>query len=115
MKPHTRLYSLFLEDFTLIGITILLSIAFLTSSISNDNGQWAFVYVNNLLSQKLSLNTPKLYTQGRMIIQVDAGKIRVLSSDCPEQICVHAGWISKKGQILVCAPNHVLIEIPHAP
>ena len=114
MKPHTRLYPLFLEDVTLIGVTILLSIALFSSSISNNNGQWALVYVNNHLTQKLSLATPKLYSQGRIILQVESGKVRVKSSDCPEQICVHAGWISKKGQIIVCAPNHVLIEIPHA-
>ncbi len=115
MKTHSQLYPFFLEDLTLIGVTILLSIALFSSSISDDKGRWAIVYVNNHLSQKISLNTPKVYTQGHMLLQVEAGKIRVRSSDCPEQICVHTGWISQKGQILVCAPNHVLIEISHAP
>lgn len=115
MKKHARLYPLFLEDFTLVGITLLLSFALFKSSFDHRNGQWAEVYVNNHLSQQISLAVPKLYPQNKMILEVKDGQIRVKSSDCPEQICVHTGWISKKGQILVCAPNHVLIEITHAP
>ena len=111
MNNHSRLYPLFLEDFTLAGLALLMAIYLFTSAISHQNGKWAMVYVDNQLSQKINLTIPKLYHQGKMVLQVDSGQIRVKASTCPEQICVHTGWISKKGQILVCAPNHVLIEI----
>jgi hypothetical protein len=37
--------------------------------------------------------------------------VRVLRADCPRQICVRAGAIRRSGQQIVCAPNHILIEL----
>ncbi|NTV29813.1 MAG: NusG domain II-containing protein [Candidatus Omnitrophica bacterium] len=48
---------------------------------------------------------------GRMQIEVRAGRVRVAASDCPGHVCLHTGWISQAGQKLVCVPNRVLVEI----
>ncbi len=48
---------------------------------------------------------------GRMQIISKDGKIRIAHSDCPENTCVHAGWIQSAGEALVCVPNQVVIEI----
>ena len=37
--------------------------------------------------------------------------VRVLNSNCPRQICRHAGTITQPSQTLVCVPNKVLVEI----
>ncbi|HHX10563.1 MAG TPA: NusG domain II-containing protein [Firmicutes bacterium] len=48
---------------------------------------------------------------GTTIVEVERGRVRVLSSPCPEHICMNTGWISKPGQIIVCMPNQVVVRI----
>ena len=44
-------------------------------------------------------------------IQVEPGRIRVEKADCPDQICVHQGYISDGSQPIVCLPNRLIIQI----
>jgi hypothetical protein len=44
-------------------------------------------------------------------IVADQKKICFMSANCPDRLCVKAGWISKPGQIAVCLPNRTLIKI----
>jgi hypothetical protein len=48
---------------------------------------------------------------GPMVIAIRARSVTVQSSSCSRQICMHAGGISRPFQQLICAPNHVLLEI----
>lgn len=48
-------------------------------------------------------------------VEVRGGKVRVLSSPCPQQICRHGGWIGAPGTLLVCLPNEIVVRIPGAP
>jgi hypothetical protein len=45
------------------------------------------------------------------VIEITGGRARVVSSDCPNKICVATGWISKPSQIIVCIPQGVTIRI----
>ena len=31
--------------------------------------------------------------------------------DCPDQICVHTGWIDQEHDMIVCMPNKVVVQI----
>ncbi len=44
-------------------------------------------------------------------ILVEPGRIRVLESDCPDQICVRQGAIADGTVPIVCLPNRLVIEI----
>ena len=44
------------------------------------------------------------------IVQIENGKIRVLDADCPDQTCVHMGWLESGALPIVCLPNHLIIE-----
>lgn len=44
-------------------------------------------------------------------IQVEPGRIRVAAADCPDQVCVHQGWISNGVAPIVCLPNRLTIRI----
>lgn len=46
-----------------------------------------------------------------MTIEVGQGRARVVKSDCPEQICVKTGWISRAGQTIVCVPNRTVFRL----
>ena len=44
-------------------------------------------------------------------IRVETGKIRVEAASCPDQVCVHQGFISNGTVPIVCLPNQLIIEI----
>ena len=46
-----------------------------------------------------------------MTLEVREHAVRVLHSDCPDQICVHQGYISDGSQPIVCLPNRLIIQI----
>jgi hypothetical protein len=52
-----------------------------------------------------------LLDDGDVKIVAKNGEIRFLESDCPHQICVHTGWISRTNQIAACIPNRILVKI----
>lgn len=47
-------------------------------------------------------------------IQVENGKIRVSKADCPDNTCVHMGWLDSAVPI-VCLPNHLIIRFTEIP
>jgi hypothetical protein len=113
---HFRRASIF--EKTLIAVILLISITSIYW-ISRDGVQQsseskiAVIYQDSKLSQEVGLEEDRLITLPleEMQIQVKAGMIRVARSDCPKQICVNMGWIKTPGQIIVCAPNKMLVEI----
>lgn len=44
-------------------------------------------------------------------VEIHGGQVFVSSASCPDQICVHQGKISKKGETIVCLPHKLVIEI----
>ncbi len=49
--------------------------------------------------------------QYQNIIEIDGERVRVLESSCPNQFCVHTGWITEGYQTIACLPNSLLIRI----
>jgi len=79
----------------------------------------AVVYHEGKLLEHLSLDKDReiVLLEGKMILEIKDERVRVKKSDCPRQICVSRGWIKRPGQVIVCVPNKILIEIkkPAAP
>ena len=48
---------------------------------------------------------------GTNTVLVERGRIRVAEADCPDQICVHQGWISDDIIPIICLPHRFMIEI----
>ena len=42
---------------------------------------------------------------------VENGEIYMESAACPDQICVHTGWIDQEHDMIVCMPNKVVVQI----
>ena len=67
------------------------------------------VYATLSLEQTRTLEIPGPLGISR--IHIDHGKVRFEQSPCHNQYCVHQGWLSKAGQVAVCLPNRVSIEL----
>ena len=45
------------------------------------------------------------------IVSIKDNKVYMKYSDCRNQVCVHTGEISLAGEMIVCLPNYVIVEI----
>ena len=48
---------------------------------------------------------------GTTRIEIEAGRARVSHDPSPRQICVRQGWLEHTGQVALCLPNEVSVEI----
>lgn len=49
--------------------------------------------------------------EGRVnTVQIEGGRIRMLSADCPNHTCVQMGWLESGALPIVCLPNHLVIR-----
>lgn len=44
-------------------------------------------------------------------VLVEPGRICISEASCPDQVCVHQGWISDGSEPIVCLPNQIIIQI----
>ncbi|WP_438467464.1 NusG domain II-containing protein [Streptococcus pluranimalium] len=45
------------------------------------------------------------------IVEIDGDSIRVREDNSPDQIAVKTGWINQEGQLSICLPHDLIIEI----
>jgi hypothetical protein len=48
---------------------------------------------------------------GISTITINQGKVRFKQSPCHNQYCVHQGWLSHAGQVAICIPNHISMQL----
>jgi hypothetical protein len=48
---------------------------------------------------------------GTSHISILQGKVRFTQSPCPNQYCVHQGWLSGAGQVAICLPNQISLQL----
>ena len=48
---------------------------------------------------------------GVSVIEIRPGRARVASDPGPRQYCVRQGWLTRPGEIAICAPNRVSLQI----
>ena len=108
-------------------LVILLSIGFLLSLLypiyhllQTDTSLTAVISQKGVVIKTIDLNLvsqPYEFTiwdasgKGYNIIEVDHGKIRVKEANCAEQIDVKAGWLRNSGNMAVCLPHQLVIEL----
>lgn len=48
---------------------------------------------------------------GESHISINQGKVRFKQSPCTNQYCVHQGWLSHAGQVAICLPNQISLQL----
>ncbi|HBF15888.1 MAG TPA: hypothetical protein DDW30_09490 [Clostridiales bacterium] len=46
-----------------------------------------------------------------LTVEISGGRARVSEADCPDRVCLHTGWISRKGETVICAPAAVRLTV----
>jgi hypothetical protein len=100
------------KEAVIIVLFVILLIAVIF--ISNRTAQRAEITVitdgkKDTLS--VGLSRELVFGVDNMRFEVKNGDIRVISSDCPGNDCVHMGYASRNGGVIVCVPNRVTIRL----
>ena len=48
---------------------------------------------------------------GESLISISQGKVRFKQSPCRNQYCVHQSWLSRAGQVAICLPNQISLQL----
>ncbi len=104
----------------IVALSMVSCIALLIiNNIGNKNsGLTAKIYVENELILTIDLSVvfeEREYTinleNDEMTFLVGLNKIKVLDVDCPNLICKHEGYITYITEMIICAPNKVLVTL----
>ncbi len=81
-------------------------------------GTVAEIYIDGELYDSIDLSAvaaPYTFTieteRGENTVEVKNGSIAVTEADCPDQICVHQGFIHDDAIPIVCMPHRLVIQI----
>ena len=48
---------------------------------------------------------------GTNILEIKNGEASMIEADCPDQVCIRMGKISKTGENIVCLPHKLVIQV----
>jgi len=103
------------DKLVLISAVVLVGWLYSQFWFSDGRGDFAQITIDGKEQQLVSLAENKLIEvmgkTGISEIEIKDGRIRFKRSPCPNQICVHAGWLEHGGEFAACLPNHVAVEI----
>lgn len=75
----------------------------------------AVIRANGKLFAEVDLAVKKTLTVpgplGNTLVRIEPGRARVLSDPGPRQYCVLQGWLTRSGDVALCAPNRVSLQI----
>jgi hypothetical protein len=67
-------------------------------------GNQGAVYVNGEAAQaSLTVNG--------VAVEIEGNRARVTDSPCGDKLCVRAGWLERPGDVAVCLPRRVIVEV----
>ncbi|WP_105619096.1 NusG domain II-containing protein [Vallitalea okinawensis] len=109
-------------DFVIIGLSLVIAfgLIFYNVNISKDAGNLqVVVYIDNEEFDRFPLNEDGIiqidededHDHGYNVVQVKDGKVSMIEADCKDLVCVRTFPISQPGQVIVCLPHQVVVEI----
>ena len=102
---------------TLIGLIGVVSLLWMFWSRSQATALTAVVNRDGKVLYEIDLNSVEetsyiTIDKGlEVVLQVEKGRIHFLEADCPDKICIKAGWLTKPGDQAVCLPSKTIVRI----
>ncbi|MDD2533091.1 MAG: NusG domain II-containing protein [Eubacteriales bacterium] len=44
-------------------------------------------------------------------VEYAQGQVRISHADCPDQVCVQTGWVSRQGEVAACVPGSLILSV----
>ncbi len=94
---------------SLIYVTFFLWSGKPSGVIIESDGKIFAQYEFNTISGKKSVEIKSDY--GYNVVELENRRIRIVHSDCADQICTGAGWIDRPNQVIVCLPARLVVRL----
>lgn len=98
-------------------VLICASVLLLRGALTSEN-KVAVVYLNGEVIREIELDKIKEPIEFDIVsgedtnhVRAELGRIRMMSANCPDKVCVNQGWIDNGALPIVCLPHKVTIEI----
>lgn len=102
-------------DFFTVAVVVLGVVWLCQALWQHGIGQTLIVRSKGEVVSELSLQRNRSLTVngplGPTIVQINNQRARIFSDPSPKQYCVRQGWLQQAGEISLCLPNQVSIEI----
>ena len=106
------------DIFLIAGIVVIaVAVLFLVrkNQAVSDPDQ-VIVYVNGVEKERFPLHEDRLVEietedGGTNLLQIKDGEAEIVEANCTDHICEKQGRISKNGDMIVCLPHGVLVQI----
>jgi hypothetical protein len=102
-------------DYLVTGIGVIAVIALFNTLWLGETASKVQIRAGSQIHSTLSLNQQRTIDVpgplGITRITIDNGKVRVVSDPGPRQYCVKQGWLKQAGEVAVCLPNQVSVEL----
>lgn len=109
------------NDIILVGIILIVGLIalFAMNIIQNNDHSDLEVLIKHdgvvIKSYPFTQKTDETYVYEengeRNVVQIKDGLVSMIDADCRDQICVKTASISKNGEIIVCLPHKLTVEI----
>ena len=104
------------RDIILAFVMILLGIVCCgVIRLGQKKGSQVIIYEDQKEIGRYDLNTDttkEIQTaKGMNILEIKNGMAYVTEADCPDQVCIRMGKISKTGETIVCMPHKLVIQV----
>ena len=104
------------RDIILALVLILLGIVcYGVIRLGQKKGSQVIIYEDQKEIGRYDLNTDttkEIQTaKGMNILEIKNGMAYVTEADCPDQVCIGMGKISKTGENIVCLPHKLVIQV----
>lgn len=103
------------RDFVLAAALVFIALAaMLTINFISPQADFAEIKADGEIIMQIPLNEDKEFKipdYEKIIFKIHNNSICIKSSDCPDKLCVNSGYINKSGQIIVCLPNKISVQV----
>ena len=113
----SRKYGLLPGDFVIILVVLLLALAvFLPFALAPAKTLTCEITQDGKLVKRVQLGAgyqDTITIEGAVtnVIEITENSVYFSHSDCPDQVCVRTGKLTRAGQIAVCLPNRVIVRL----
>ena len=104
-----------LGDLVLAGSILLAAGVLFLLFRPGGQGAWAVVTADGEETARYSLGEDRTVRlgsgEGYNVLQISGGAAAVVEADCGDHTCVRTGAISREGEVIVCLPHRLTVEI----
>ncbi len=98
-------------DFIIIAAVIIVAVGIWIFPFGRTEAANVEVFRDGKLVYTSSVARPFEETVSGCTVKLSDGEVRIVSSTCPDKVCISTGAISRAGEIIVCVPNRVSVKM----